>query len=361
MNQDRIMTIMGVLFGFCGIIELTGGKLIMGGVLVGFGAVCIYMRGSGKANQRSQYEKVVKANGHGVEDIFEVIKDISTPLGKAWIGEHEGYDGRSVIYGPTKYNDIITISMDKKGRYNLRHINKLENVRTLNAEDDKRFDHCLNLAETKVTPKAYAEFVSLKIASVTMLNWLLKVAENVAADIDAKPGRPGKFKLYQCNSSDCYVRDMKGNVYMRLQGEYKPFVAKAFDADDEEMTSVVPRRCDRKDQVIDSYGFDMYSEGEHYAEIVRKSIDKHDGFVFTSGDEVYKAVSFAAVQRANVKSNYYIYKGDELKAIVAGIPRIEFEDLGQCRQYIIMSYDDDYLVLYASIINFLTTLNNFLK
>lgn len=55
------------------------------------------------------------------------------------------------------------------------------------------------------------------------------------------------------------------------------------------------------------------------------------------------------------------YKDDELLAVIASIPNIEFEDVGKCRQYIIMSYNDDYLVLYASIINFVSTLNNFIK
>ncbi|MBQ0040502.1 MAG: hypothetical protein KBS56_00490 [Clostridiales bacterium] len=363
MKQDKFFTIIGWFCGFCGVMELVIGKMIVGGALIGIGAVMLFVRGSGKSNQRSLYEKIVKTNGLTIEDVYDKIKTVNTPLGKAWLGEHEGFPGKSIIYGPTQYNDMITISMDKKKpEFNMRHINKLENVRTLDAEDDKRFDHCLNLTETKVTPKAYAEFVSFKIASVVMLNWLVGEITKMTQGSTDKVGKPGKYKVYQCNSSDRYVKDMKGNCYMRVIGEYRPFRAMVFDADDEEeLMNVVPRKCDRKNQVIDSYGFDMYYEGEQYATVVRKAIDGHDAFRINTDDEEFKVISFAAVQRANVKSNYYIYRNDELKAIVAGIPNIQFEDLGQCRQQIIMSYDDDYLVLYASIVNFLMTLNNFIK
>ena len=362
MKQGKFFTIIGWLCGFCGVMELVIGKMIIGGALIALGAIMIFARGTGRSNQRNLYEKIIKTNGLTIEDVYAKLKSVNTPLGKAWLGEHEGFPGKSIIYGPTEYNDMITISMDpKKPELNLRHINKLENVRTLDAEDDARFGHCLNLAETKLTPKSYAEFVAYKIASVNMLDWLASEIGNMAQGSTEKMSKPGKYKLYQCSSSDRYVTDMKGARYMQVLGEYRPFKARVFDADGEELTNIVPRKFDRKKQAIDSYGFDMYSEGEKYATVIRKSVDGHDAFRFNTDEEEFKVVSQAAVQRANVKSNYYIYRNDELKAIVAGIPNIKFEDLGQCRQYIIMSYDDDYLVLYASAINFLMTLNNFIK
>lgn len=362
MKKEKVLTIIAYLFGVCGVIELVGSHFIMGAAMIVFGAICLYVKSSGKLNQRNQYEKILNTGGHTIEDVYSRIKNVKTPLGKAWIAEHVGFPGKSVIFGPTSYNDIITISIDpKKPQFNMRHINKLENVRTLDEADNKRFDHCLNLSETKLTPKAYAEFVAYKIASVMMLNYLQKEVEKVVNGTDDKPAKPELFKIYQCNSSDCYVRDMKGNKYMRLLGQYRPFKVQAYDADDEELTSIVPRRLDKKQQAIDSYGFDMYSEGEHYAEIVRTTVNRHNAFRIKAGDDEFTAVNFPAVQRANVTSNYYIYKENDLLAVIASIPNIEFEDIGKCRQYIIMSCDDDYLVLYASLINFVSTLNNFIK
>ena len=362
MKQDLIMTIMGVLFGFCGVIEISGGKLIIGGALIAFGAVCIYMRGSGKANQRSQYEKVVKCNGHTIEDLFNRIKTVNTPLGKAWIAEHEGFAGESIVFGPNKFSDMVVISYDpKKKAYNMRHINKLANVRVIDDADEKRFAHCLDLANESVTPKLYAEFAANKIASVTLLNYLMDEAKKLVAGSDEKPAKIGKFKVYQCNSSDDYLRDLKGAIYMELIGKYRPFTAKTYDGDGEKLTSIVPRAINRKNQVIDSRGFDMYADDEHYAEIAHKAINGHDGFTVDAGEDKFVVEGFPAVQRGNLKSNYYVYKDGELKAIIAGIPNIEFVGIGKCRQYVIMSYDDDYLVLYASLINFITTLNNFLK
>ena len=52
----------------------------------------------------------------------------------------------------------------------------------------------------------------------------------------------------------------------------------------------------------------------------------------------------------------------ELKAVIGGSPNILFESEGYCENDLVLSYDDDYLVLYAALEIFIMTLNKkFLK
>jgi hypothetical protein len=63
-----------------------------------------------------------------------------------------------------------------------------------------------------------------------------------------------------------------------------------------------------------------------------------------------------------MSSNYYIEKDGVLKAVIGGSPNILFDTVGRCQNDIILSYDDDYFVLYAVLEIFIMTLNRkFLK
>ena len=52
-----------------------------------------------------------------------------------------------------------------------------------------------------------------------------------------------------------------------------------------------------------------------------------------------------------------IEKDGELKAVIGGSPNILFDTVGRCQSDLILSYDDDYLVLYAALEIFIMTLN----
>ena len=66
--------------------------------------------------------------------------------------------------------------------------------------------------------------------------------------------------------------------------------------------------------------------------------------------------------RANISCNYMVEKDGELKAVIGGSPNVLFDTIGYCQNDLILSYDEDYLVLYAAIEIFIMTHNKkFLK
>lgn len=365
MKTDRILTIFAFVFGVTGALFVTRGKFILGGALLAVGVAIFFFRGSSKFNVRSQYEKICRTFGVTIDDVYELLKDMDTPLGKPWIAHHRGYSGDSIVFGPNEFKDMVVISIsDKKPEFSIKHINKVENIQLNDKKDASRFDKILPPDSMDVTPKTYSHYAAEKLMCARMLSDLIGMLEKYTADIKPDvPKKYGSYNTFYYNSSDGFVRDMKGAKYMKLETQYEPFTAKALDSDSgEELTSIIPRAYNKKGRVIDKAGYDMYSDGEKYADVSREVTFKNDTFVFDV-DKVteFTADNFAAVQRANVKNNYIIRLNDEVKAIVAGNPALDFEEIGMSQQYVIMSYDDDYLTLYASFINFLMTLNSFTK
>lgn len=365
MKTDRILTIFAFVFGITGALFVTRGKFIFGGALFAVGLAIFFFRGSSKFNVRSQYEKICRTFGVTIADVYELLKDMDTPLGKPWIALHRGYSGDSIVFGPNEFKDMIVISIsDKKPEFSIKHINKVENIQLKNKEDARRFDKILPPDSMDVTPKTYSHFAAEKIMCAKMLNDLIRILEKYTADIEPEiPANYGKYNTFYYNSGDGFVRDLKGSKYMKLENQYEPFLTRALDVDTgEEIANIVPRAYNKKGRVIDKAGFDMYADGKHYADITRHISFKHDTFTIDV-DKVteFTAENYAAIQRANIKSNYTIKLNDEVKAIIAGNPNLDFDDIGLSKQYVILSYDDDYLTFYASFINFLMTLNSFIK
>ena len=62
MRQDRMLTVAAVIWLVIGFITVLSGHLIFGGVVMLLGFGIFYLRGRGGFNDRSLYEKQVKAN-----------------------------------------------------------------------------------------------------------------------------------------------------------------------------------------------------------------------------------------------------------------------------------------------------------
>ena len=88
MKEDRLITVIGVLTIVIGVLMLSVGRFIMGGIVLLIAFAIFLNRGGGKFNDRSIYEKVIKTDLE-IGELYDRIKDIDTPLGKAWIAEHE--------------------------------------------------------------------------------------------------------------------------------------------------------------------------------------------------------------------------------------------------------------------------------
>ena len=353
MKQDRAITLLGILAVVCGRLAISVGKFIMGGIILLLSFGIFWNRGGGKFNDRSIYEKVIKTD-LTIAQLYSRIKDMETPLGKAWIAQHKGFDGDSIVFGPNRYKDCIVIS-HKKNYLDVKHITLLDNI-IRDAADEYRFRDFINVSETEVTPERYAEFAGLKTVCVMMISGLQKIIEELDRNRNAEvPASMPGYRFYYHNSTEGHFRDEDGDDILRVENSYYPFTAKVFSEDGEEMASVVPRSVNAKGIVDDKAGFELLADGKHFGEI--KPVKEVNGYVADTEAGLFTIRLFPSNLRANVSFNYCIEQAGEIKAVIGGSPNILFDTVGRCQNDMILSYDDDYLVLYAVIEIFIMTLN----
>ena len=360
MKEDRAITAIGVLTGVLALLMLSTGRWIMGGIVALLAFGIFWNRGGGKLNDRSIFENIVKTD-LTIDEIYDKFKDMETPLGRAWIAEHKGYEGKSIVFGPSKYKDIVVISRNKN-YVDIKHITLTDNI-IRGSEDEYRFENLLDSSNTSVTPRTYSVFASLKLASVMMIKHMTAMIEKMATGEDVKaPNVLDIYNFYYHNSSEGWFRDADENGILRVENSMKPFRAILMNADDEEMASVSARKINSRGFADDSAGFDIMASGEHYGEIRPFKDKTGEGYAAETEDGTFKMVLFPACRRANISCNYMIEKDGELKAVIGGSPKLIFEDIGRFQNDVILSYDDDYLVLYAALEIFVMTYNSsFLK
>ena len=360
MKADRWTTVLGILTAICGLLAISTGKWIVGGIILLLSFGIFWNRGGGNINDRSIYENEVKSELE-IRDIFEKIKDTDTPLGRAWIAGHKGYPGESIIFGPTRFKDCVVISK-KAGKINIKHITLLDNI--IRSEDDEyRFEDLINTSETAVTPRIYSIFAEFKLASVMMVRHLRELIEKWTAGDEVKaPDQMDVFSFYYHNSGEGWFRNADEEDVLRVECSYSPFITSVFNADGEEMASVRGRQTNARGEVVNSAGFDILADGKPYGEILPVKDKRSQGFLARTDAGDFKLSIFPACRRANISCNYTIEKDGELKAVIGGSPRIVFNDVDERQNDLVLSYDDDYLVLYAVLEIFIMTLNGrFLK
>ncbi|MBR2540531.1 MAG: hypothetical protein IKE85_06865 [Mogibacterium sp.] len=360
MKEDRMMTLTGVLAAIMALLSFSVGKWIMGGVILLLAFGIFYNRGFGKFNDRSIFEKLIRTD-LTIEELYDKIKDTETPLGKAWIAEHKGFKGKSIVFGPDIFKDCVVVSR-RKGDIDVKHITLIDNI-IRSEEDEYRFKDFIDPKEAEVTPKRYSIFVSFKLASVMLVKHLTELVE--ALDKDRSVTAPDKydiFRFYYHNSTEGYFFDEEGNEILRVENSYHPFAARVLDSEGSEMASVKARAFNGKGIVIDSAGFDLFADGEHFGNITRSKVNGSDVFTVDTDSGEFLVKSFPACVRANVGCNYTIEKDGRQLAVIGGSPNILFDTVGRAQNDVILSYDDDYLVLYSIIEIFIMTLNKqFLK
>lgn len=359
MKQDRAITAVIGLGVLLAVLMFSVGRFIFGGIILLLAFGVYWNRGGGKFNDRSIYEKIIKTD-LSVDEIYEKLKDLDTPFGKPWKAEHKGYPGTSIVFGPGKFRDCVVISRSKK-YIDVKHITMLDNI-IRSEEDEYRFEDLVNAKEAEVTPERYSIFAGFKLASVMMVKHLAELIEKFAAGGGDVPEYMDFYKFYHHNSSDGYFRDSDGDPVLKVESSRKPFEAKVLDTDGNEMASVIPRAFNKRGETVESAGFDIMANGERYGEIKVFREGKSEGFICTTDDGEFRVEIFPSCLRANVSCNYMISRDGQLKAVVGGSPNLLFENEGYTQNDVILSYDDDYLVLYAMIEIFLLTHNaRFLK
>lgn len=360
MREDKMMTLLGVLTAVMGALAMSVGKWIMGGVILLLSFGIFSVRGGGKVNDRSIYENVISSN-LDIRSLFDKIKDMETPLGKPWIAEHKGYEGDSIVFGPSVFKDIVVVSK-KSGKINIKHITAIDNI-IRNTDDEWRFDKIASHDGVEVTPKRYSIYASFTLISVVMIKQLRELIQKISNGENFEiPSELCVYNFFYHNSHNGYFKDENENEILKVENSLIPFISKVSDTDGNEMASVVPIELDKKQRPVDSSGYKMYADKEFYADIQHKQKSASDVYTVKTEDAIYDIVGFPACRRANIASNYLIYRNDELKAAIGGSPNIEFDVEGFCQNDLVLSFDDDYLVLYAAIEVFIMTINKrFLK
>jgi hypothetical protein len=291
-----------------------------------------------------------------VDELFEKIKELDTPLGRPWIAEHKGFEGKSIVFGPSRFKDCIVISR-KRNYLDIKHITLLDNI-IRKPEDEYRFEDLISASEVEVTPERYSVFAGFKLASVMLLKHLFELTEKLADDRGAEvPSSLDFFKFYYHNSSEGWFRDSDGADVLKVECSYTPFVARVLNDEGEEMASVVPHAFNQKGIVSDRAGYELFANGAHFGEIRQFKEGKHEGYLAVTDAGEFRATLFPACLRANISCNFTIEHDGSLKAVIGGSPNLLFDSCGRCQNDVVLSYDDDYLVLYAVFEIFLLTLN----
>lgn len=360
MRQDRMLTVAAVIWLVLGFITVLSGHVIFGGVVMLLGFGIFYLRGRGSFNDRSLYEKQIKADIE-IKELYEKLKDMNTPLGKAWLGGHKDYQGDCIIFGPNVFWDSIIIGRKGSGMV-LRHTMDMDKI-IRGEKDEHRFEELINPAEYEATPERYAIYAGFRLTSVIMLDHLMKLVKDIDAGKDVTiPDNLEEYRFYYHNSSNGWFKDSEDNDVLQAEYSLQPFRAAVLDADGEEMASVIPRAFNKRKEPVPHAGFELTANGEHYGEIRPFKDREGEGFMAETEDGTFRICIFPAVRKGNISCNYRIERDGKLMAVIAGSPNLIFDGLGKCRNDIVHSYDDDYLVLYAVIEIFILTLHSrFLK
>jgi len=358
MKRDRLMTVIAVIIFAMAVLDGISGKYLFSVFMLIVGWVVLLLRGTGKFNDRSQYEKVAKAQGITIAEIYSVLQDIDTALGKPWLAEHKGYKGDSIIFGPGKYKDMVVISYDERHKeFCLKHINKTDNI-IRNESEEWRFEDFVDVSKLEVNPASFSDFAAGKLYIVVMLTRLAELIEKMVAGEEYTISKAiAPYKLTYYNDQEGYFVNDEGEAYRTAEQMYDPFEAVILDMEGDNLMEIVPNDFDRKGRVIDQAGYLLMKGADLLAEVSRTKEGKKDCFAFKTEDGEFKAQNFKGVDRANIAYNYIITKDGEDVAIVGGNKQLRFENLGMSENDIILSFNDEYQDIYNVLWIFIMTLN----
>jgi len=355
MKEDRITTLIGVLLGAMALMSFSVGKVIMGGIflLLTFGV--FHNRGRGNINDRSIYENEVKSD-FTIHELCDILKGMETPFGKPWLAKHEKHVGEIIVFGPNTLKDCIIVFRNKD-KINIKHITRLGYI-VRRPEDEYRFENLLDIEGVDVTPERYSIFAAYKLVAVIMVRHLREMIEKMTAgeEIDV-PSELDIFNFYYHNAYNGWFLDSEGRQVLKVETSFDIFKSKVIDSEGNVLAEVIPHGFDVRGRVKESAGFELIADGEHYAEVYKGTNKGRDYLSLDTPSGKFEVTSFPACRRANIGCNYTITLDGEIKAVIGGSARLVFEGLGRQQNDVVLSFDDDYLVLYAIIEVLIMTLN----
>lgn len=352
--MDKYKKVFFVLLIFAGVIGILTGQYVIGGILLLAAFAVHNVVGGGDFNERNLYEKRIENCGDmSVEQLYELLKNMDTPLGKCWLAGLEGMEGRSIIFGPGMFKDYIAVG--KEGNtICLKSSTVLPHIKP-NEEDEWRMDVIVDTEGLDVNPKNYSGFASFKVVAAAMMDDLVDMIGEIAGgNRDAVKGSLDVFKLYHYDSTDSIVRDLEDNEYAKCSAVYDPLSVVVYSNESEELVTIKATPGGKS-------SFDVTVSGEKYGTLRKDMTSKHDEYYMDSPEGEVRVIGFRAVRKANVSCNYRIqFKGVD-KAVIAANAGLKFEDHGFVENNMICSYDDDFLVFYIAIEDFILTHNRYVK
>lgn len=354
MNSDKMMRLMMGLFIFVGVVGLTVGKYILGGILIAVGIGIRVTTGGGTYNDRNLYDKTL-ANSRDmtVMQIYDLLKDTGTPFGKCWIGKQNSIEGDAVIFGPGPFKDYIAIGLQDDDII-LKSSTELSHLK-YDDEDAWRFDGLIDTENTPVNPRSYSSFASYKVVCAAMMDDLVEILNDVSEGTGTVPDELDVFDLFYVNNTDPIYRDLEGSEYASVEGVYEPVHIVVKNMDGEVVSEV------KANGTKESDGYDVTVSGELYGTLMRQNASEHDEFYMDTRDGRIAIRGFRAVRKGNLSCNYRVLVNEQCKAVIAGSARIRFDEDRNTENSIVCSYDDEDLLLYITLQEFIMKKNRWLK
>lgn len=357
MRKETVFRIFAGLSFFLGVMMIFTGSAFYGFAFICLSVGVILTTSVGKnKNERDQYDKIISgAQDFDLDGLFDALAAEKNGLGGVWKARHDSVPDQCIVIGPSPFKDYIIVgkSDDKlilKGSFNTSHLR-------YSADEAWRFEHCVDTSEMPVTAKNYSIFAAYKLVTVMMLDDLTKYCEGIINGSDEELGRTfGEHTLFHYDSSDGIVKDIDDNEYASVETTRKPLNVTVRNTDGEQVSAVT--ELDKKKDVF-LYDVNLYGEG--YGKVRKDLKSYRDVYVCETPDGTFRLESFAAVRYANLAANYRLMLDGETKAILACNAGIRFGDSGLLTNDIIISYDDDFLLVYITLEEMLTGANAFLK
>lgn len=352
-KTELLRKMVTALSAFMAFMAISVGKYILGGVMIFFAFGMWYVFGGGSYNDRNLYTKIAETkNDMTLDALYENLRGISTPLGKCWRGSSDRYGEDCIFFGPGIFKDFIAITKGKPG-FILNSSTELEYI-DKNADNAHRFENILDTSALEVTPKRFSGFASYKLITAVLMEDLTKLIAKI--DNGEKPPEElDMYELYHYNSSDLVVRDSEDNEYAKCSSVFEPLSVIVYSMDGEELAHVTGDRKDEKS------GYQVTMSGEEYGIFYQDSSKEHDMIYADTPDGRFTATCFRAVRKGNIGSNYVIDLDGVPKAVIGGSRRIRFDNEGLVENDIICSYDDDYLLMYIAMQEFIMTKHKWIK
>ena len=364
MNGDKLFRILMALCLAMGIMGITVGKFILGGIFVGL-AVAIWLTTGGKHyNDRNIYDKIVEGcEDVTIEHVYERLSKIDTCLGLPWLGHNTYTNEAAINFGPSPFKDFITIYKDKKNNIIIKSSTELEHL-VRDSDSEAHFEGLLDTKSMTVTPKSYSHFASWKLMSAVLVDDLTEIVKQIKEGQTPEVKALDKFKFFYANSTDCLYRDFDDNEYTYVRTVNEPLNVKIYDIPEgeepiEEIGEVLAEVSGSAKAEKNGFKFSM--SGEEYGTLYRDTESDSDSYILGTSDGRVYVKGFRAVRKANLSCNYIITIDGVRKAVIAGNARIAFEEDALTENSLICSFDDEYLLLYMAIQEMIMTKNKWPK